>query len=67
MTLAASGYKTKKALKESIGKPLGYNETSMFGPEYKSNGKFAVVGPSAYERKWFAEVTMVDGKIAKVS
>lgn len=67
MTLAATGYKTKKDLKASIGKPLGYTETSMFGPEYKANGQFAVVGPSAYERKWFASVTMVDGKIAKVS
>jgi hypothetical protein len=67
MTLAASGYKTKKELKASVGKPLGYNETSMFGPEYRANGSFAVVGPSAYERKWFAEVTMVEGKIAKVS
>ena len=67
MTLAAAGYKTKKDLKASVGKPLNYNETSMFGPEYKSTGKFAVVGPSAYDRKWFAEVTMVDGKIAKVS
>lgn len=67
MTLAATGYKTKKDLKASVGKPLGHTETSMFGPEYKANGKFAVVGPSATERKWFAEVTMVDGKIAKVS
>jgi hypothetical protein len=39
----------------------------MFGPEYKADGKFAVVGPSAYERKWFAEVTMKEGKIVKVS
>jgi hypothetical protein len=39
----------------------------MFGAEYKADGKFCVVGPSAYERKWFAEVTMVEGKIAKVS
>ena len=67
MTLAASGYKTKKDLKASVGKPLGYSETSMFGPEYKSTGSFAVVGPSAYERQWFATVTMADGKIAKVS
>ncbi len=67
MTLAASGYKTKKELKESVGKPLRYNETSMFGPEYKSTGSFAVVGPSAYDRKWFATVVMADGKIAKVS
>lgn len=67
MTLAASGYKTKKALKEAVGKRLNYSETSMFGPEYKANGEFAVVGPSAYERKWFATVKMVDGLIAKVS
>ena len=67
MTLAASGYKTKKALKESVGKALRYNETSAFGPEYKSTGSFCVVGPSAYERKWYATVTMADGKIAKVS
>lgn len=67
MTLAASGYKTKKDLKASVGKPLGYSETSMFGPEYKRDGQFAVVGPSAYERKWFATVTMKEGIIAKVS
>ena len=67
MTLAASGYKAKKDLKASVGQPLRYNETSMFGPEYKADGKFCVVGPSAYERKWFAEVTMKDGKIAKVA
>ena len=67
MTLAASGYKTKKELKAAVGKPLGYSETSMFGPEYKATGSFAVVGPSAYERKWFATVHMKDGKIAKVT
>jgi len=67
MTLAASGYKTKKDLKSSVGKPLGYNETSLFGPEYKRDGQFAVVGPSATERKWFAEVTMKEGLIAKVA
>jgi hypothetical protein len=67
MTLAASGYKTKKILKECVGRPLRYTETSMFGAEYKANGKFAVVGPSATERKWFAEVTMEDGLIKKVT
>ena len=65
--IAASGYKAKKDLKASVGQPLRFNETSMFGPEYKADGKFCVVGPSAYERKWFAEVTMKDGKIAKVA
>jgi len=59
-------YPTKKALKASIGQPLRYVETSMFGAEYTPNGKFCVVGPSPTERKWYAEVTMVDGKIARV-
>ena len=65
--MMAASYRTKKALKESIGEALNYVETSMFGPEYRADGKFAVVGPSPYQRKWFAQVTMVDGLIAKVS
>ena len=60
-------YKSKKVLKESVGKPLRFSETSMFGNEYKDNGKFAVVGPSAYDRKWYAQVTMKNGLIEKVS
>lgn len=63
----AALYPTKKALKDAIGKPLKYRETSMFGLEYRADGKFAVVGPSEYDRKWYAQVTMKDGKIAKVS
>jgi hypothetical protein len=59
-------YKTKKALKGSVGETLKYEETSFFGPEYKSNGTFSVVGPGAYERKWFAQVTMTNDKISKV-
>jgi hypothetical protein len=64
--MMGASYPTKKALKESVGKSLRYVETSIFGDEYHENGTFCVVGPSPYERKWFAEVTMVDGKIAKV-
>lgn len=60
-------YKTKKELKAAIGQPLRYVETSVFGEEYRPNGTFCVVGPSPYERKWFAQVTMTDGKIAKVT
>jgi hypothetical protein len=66
MTLAASGYKFKKDLKASIGKPLSYQETSMFGAEYMDNGSFVVVGPSAHVREWFAKVTMKDGIIEEV-
>jgi len=60
-------YKHKKNLKESIGKHLRYQETSLFGNEYISDGKFAVVGPGAYDRKWYAEVTMCNDRIEKVS
>ena len=67
MTIAACGYKTKKDLKAAVGRRLNYSETSMFGQEYKPNGSFAVVGPSAQQRKWFAEVTMKEGLIAKVT
>ena len=64
--MMAATYKTKKELKESVGKPLEYVETSFFGPEYKADGTFCVVGPAPYNRKWYAEVTMKDGLIAKV-
>ena len=60
-------YKTKKELKNSIGKPLLYQETSMFGPEYNENGTFCMVGPSPYSRMWYARVTMENGLIKKVS
>jgi hypothetical protein len=60
-------YKTKKALKESIGQPLSYEETTMFGAEYVSNGKLTGVGPSPYIRKWYATVTIENDKIVKVS
>ena len=59
-------YKTKKELKAAEGQPLHYEETSMFGEEYRPNGRFCVVGPSPRERKWFAEVTMENGLIKSV-
>lgn len=65
--MLAANYPTKKALKESVGQSLRYTETSFFGEEYKADGHFAVVGPSPTQRKWYAEVTMQNGKIAKVS
>lgn len=65
--MMGASYKTKKELKAAVGSPLRYEETSFFGPEYRENGKFCVVGPSPRERKWFAEVTMKNGLIEKVS
>ena len=63
-------YKSKKELKENVGKPLMYQETSMFGPEYQSDGTFcgsnrpSITGIKG--REFFAEVTMKNNLIAKV-
>jgi hypothetical protein len=65
--MLVANYPYKKDLKNQIGKQLNYTETSMFGPEYKPNGSFCVVGPRATERKWYAKVTMENGLIKKVS
>jgi hypothetical protein len=64
--MMGANYTTKKLLKAAIGQELRYEETSMFGAEFKADGTFCVVGPSPRERKWFASVTMVGGLIAKV-
>ena len=56
-------YETKKQLKENIGDILLYNETSIFGQEYKSNG--TITGCNK-KRSWFANVIMQDDKIIKV-
>ena len=70
MTLLVTGYASKKELKAAIGKPLVYQETSMFGPEYKSDGRLTVAHRPLITRKpgreFFANVTMVGGLIAKV-
>jgi len=63
-------YKSKKLLKESIGYPLKYIETSLFGNEFIENGD--IVGANrphitGLGREFFAKVTMQDGIIAKVS
>ena len=42
MTMLVTGYKSKKELKAAIGSALQYEETSFFGPEYKSTGSFVV-------------------------
>jgi hypothetical protein len=57
-------YKNKKELKANIGKHLEYQETSFFGPEYKSTGWFCVTNHP--KRSWFAKVTMTNDIITKV-
>ena len=42
-------YPSKKLLKEEVGRPLRYIETSMFGLEYRENGTFSGANCSAPE------------------
>lgn len=66
--MLGASYKTKKELKAAVGKSLRFIETSMFGPEYREDGKLTVVGPDPYtKRSWYATVVMEKGLIAKVS
>jgi hypothetical protein len=67
MTLAANGYPTKKALKAAVGQRLHYKETSFHNVEYKRDGLVFVVGPDPVSRKWFAQVTLENGIITKVT
>jgi hypothetical protein len=62
-------YPSKKELKANVGQPLKYIETSMFGPQYKSNGHLTVANRphiTGMGREFFAEVVMKDGLIASV-
>ena len=62
-------YESKKALKESIGKPLRYIETGIFGPEYRDNGILTGANRphiTGKGREFFANVTMANGLIVSV-
>jgi hypothetical protein len=62
-------YPSKKALKECIGEPLRYLETSAFGSEYTDNGTITGANRpyiTGLGREFYAQVTMKDGIIVKV-
>ncbi len=68
-------FKTKKSLKDAVkgGEVVSleryFSDPSMFGAKSMDNlqGE-AVVGPSAYERKWYAQVwTNEHGIVTKVT
>lgn len=68
MTLVVK-YPSKKVLKENVGNRLRYIETSIFGPEYKSNGTLFVANRphlTGQGREFFAQVTMENDLIVKV-
>lgn len=62
-------YPSKKLLKEEVGKPLKYMETSLFGPEYRQDGMLTVCNRphiTHMGREFFAQVYMENGIIKKV-
>lgn len=65
-------YPSKKEMKSHIGMSLKYQETSLFGAEYKADGVLTVAyRPSIWKhpkggREFFANVTMKNGLISKV-
>ena len=71
MTMLVTGYKSKKELKASVGEPLVYEETSLFGSEYVSTGEIVVAHRPLVTklpgREFFAKVTMENDLIKKVS
>lgn len=66
-----TGYKSKKDLKAAIGSRLVYEETSVFGPEYRADGEFTAAHRPQITglpgREFFARITMAGGLIKKVS
>lgn len=68
MTLIAN-YPSKKNLKENIGKPLNYIETSLFGPQYSGDGTLTVCNRphiTGQGREWFGQVIMENHLIKAV-
>jgi len=62
-------YPSKKVLKENIGKPLRYIETSIFGPEYRSDGMLTGANRphiTGIGKEFFANVVMENGLIKSV-
>ena len=62
-------YPSKKELKNNIGKPLRFIETSVHGNEYLDNGILTGANRphiTRQGREFYARVTMRDGLIAKV-
>jgi len=68
--LGIDGFKTKKQLKETIKAgnltTSCLIDTSLFGTQILTNGTVYVVGPDPYNRKWYAQLTVVGGKITKI-
>lgn len=62
-------YASKKVLREAVGQPLSYHETSIFGTEYADDGELVGCNRphiTGHKREFFAQVVMEGGRIKKV-
>lgn len=60
-------YRTKAELQRAIGEPLHCEPDNLLMNEYRPFGTVAVRGAHlGPERTWFAEVTLIDGRIVRV-
>jgi len=62
-------YPSKKVLRKCVGQTLRFQETSIFGPEYTSDGRLTGCNRphiTGHKREFFATVTLEDGIIMRV-
>ena len=59
-------FKTKKSMKEWIGKEVCCIIPMIGGDDYVDNYVGAIVGPGPYNRKWYAQVEIANGILMKV-
>lgn len=73
MIHANGQWKSKKALREAIASERGvfahsFTDPSFFGAKDFSEAQgVAVCGPSAYERRWYAQLWFTNGKAVKLT
>lgn len=66
----STNFKTKKALKEAlaVGKKISVYQPGPFGGNEPSDGKVTLEGPHyPAAHTWYAQATLKDGYIVKVS
>jgi hypothetical protein len=63
-------FRTKKALKEAVakGETVGIFQPGPFGGDVPTDGKVTLEGPHyPAPHSWYAQATVKDGRIVKVS
>lgn len=61
-------YPSKKAIKDALtsGKSVYVHSVSLFGDGRTPEGSHTLCGPSEYNRKYYAQIEVKDGKIIKI-